>query len=82
MLGTETFYLINTISNILIFIPVLPMTHLSVFGSQMEWGPKVVISSLRVHSTLQQQGHHFSVTTGTCYVELNGVKVIVKVCLS
>lgn len=46
------------------------MSYLSIFSSQVERGPKVVISRMRVHPTLQQHRHHLSITTGTCYVEL------------
>lgn len=46
------------------------MSYLSIFSSQVERGPEVVVSRMRVRPTLQQHRHHLSVTTGTCYVEL------------
>lgn len=44
--------------------------YLSIFRCQMERGPKVVVSSIRICPFLQQHRHHLSVTTGTRYVEL------------
>lgn len=54
--------------------------YLSIFRCQMERGPKVVVSSIRICPLLQQHRHHLSVTTGTRYVELqhsrdNGVVI-------
>lgn len=44
--------------------------YLSIFRCQMERGPKVVVSSIRICPFLQQHRHHLSVTAGTRYVEL------------
>lgn len=45
--------------------------YLSVFGSQVERGPKVAIGGLGVGAVLQQHGGHLSVAAGTGYVELS-----------
>lgn len=46
------------------------MSYLSILRGQVERSPKVVVSRVRVRPAPQQQGHHLSVTAGTCNVEL------------
>lgn len=43
-------------------------SYLSIFSSQVERGPKVVVSRMRICPILKQHTYHIPVSTGTCYV--------------
>lgn len=47
-----------------------PASYLSIFSSQVERGPEMVVGWMRVGSTLQQHRHHLPVAAGTRYVQL------------